>query len=92
VWRIRPPIRPTTGSRSSCPSEPVTSFRRCLSNSSPWHRPYRIAVMQAERDESRRHDCLTTAERQELVRLQCDIMQLRPERQHLELATARISG
>jgi transposase len=45
-------------------------------------------LKQADRDEGRRHDGLTTAERQELVRLRREIKQLRLEREILAKAAA----
>jgi transposase len=45
-------------------------------------------VRQMDRDEGQRHDGLTTAERQELVRLRRDNRQLRVEREILSKAAA----
>jgi len=45
-------------------------------------------LKQADRDEGRRHDGLTTAERQELVRLRREIKQVRLEREILAKAAA----
>lgn len=45
-------------------------------------------LKQSERDEGRRHDGLTTAERQELVRLRREIKQVRLEREILAKAAA----
>ena len=47
-----------------------------------------IWLKQADRDEGRRHDGLTTAERQELVRLRREIKQVRLEREILAKAAA----
>jgi transposase len=45
-------------------------------------------LKQADRDDGRRHDGLTTAERQELVRLRREIKQVRLEREILAKAAA----
>ena len=45
-------------------------------------------VVQADRDEGRRKDGLTTAERQEMVKLRREVRQLREERDILAKATA----
>ena len=45
-------------------------------------------LKQADRDDGRRHDGLTTAERQELVRLRREIKQVRLEREILARAAA----
>jgi transposase len=45
-------------------------------------------VVQADRDEGRRKDGLTTAERQEMVKLRREVRRLREERDILAKATA----
>ena len=45
-------------------------------------------VLQADRDEGRRKDGLTTAERQEMVKLRREVRRLREERDILAKATA----
>ena len=54
----------------------------------PMVQTIQIWLKQADRDDGRRHDGLTTAERQELVRLRREIKQVQLERETLAKAAA----
>jgi len=81
-------MRPSTGSRSlswyglgARPGELAREFEASAQAIRNW-------VRQADRDAGQRTDGLTTAERQELVRLRRENRQLREEREILSKAAA----
>lgn len=63
------------------PEELAREFEPTAQTISNW-------LKQADRDDGRRQDGLTTAERQELARIRREIKQLRPEREILAKAAA----